>query len=95
MKIPNFIDAQFVNKDGYLTDTWKQILQQLLQQMSSDVSDEGFIVPQQPTSNLPALSKQQSVGAIVYDSTTDQFKVCVKAVVSGQTVGQFKIIQVA
>jgi hypothetical protein len=77
MKIPNFIDSKIVETHGGLTDTWKQIFIQLLQNMQNTLSDEGFALPQETTTNITKLETTQSVGRIIYDKTTNQFKACV------------------
>ncbi|MDD5212360.1 MAG: hypothetical protein PHV62_08080 [Sulfuricurvum sp.] len=75
MNIPNFENIKFVDSRGYLTEEWQLILQQLFQALQGNLSDEGFKVPQQPTTVINQLNTAASKGALLYDSTTNQLKV--------------------
>lgn len=75
MNIPNFVNSQFVDKNGYLTDTWQLILQQLFQALQDNLSNEGYKLPQQPSTTIATLNTAASTGNLLYDSTTDQAKV--------------------
>jgi len=94
MIIPNFENIKFVNRDGYLTDEWQNVLQALFTVLQRNVSNEGFQVPQQPTANIAKLQSQFATtanpadyfGDLVYDSTTDELKVNI--------AGTFKVVTV-
>lgn len=94
MNIPNYENTPFVNEDGYLTDQWSLILQQLITLLQQNLSDQGYQVPQQPTTTINTLITQfnaaplpsQYFGDIIYDSTTDELKVNI--------AGTFKVVQV-
>jgi hypothetical protein len=88
MNIPNFENIKFVDNNGFLTDEWKNILTQLFQQLQTNLSAEGISVPKQSNANIIALSTAKSIGNIIYDNTSNQFKACVP---SG-LVGVYKII---
>ena len=75
MNIPNFQNIQFVDRNGYLTDQWQLILQNLFQELQKNTSNEGLFVPQQPTTTITALNTAASTGALLYDSTTNHLKV--------------------
>lgn len=90
MKIPNFIDNKVVDEEGYLTDTWKNIFVQLLDNLQNTVSDEGITIPKQTTTDITTLSTEKSVGRIIYDSTTNEFKACVP----NGAAYTFKVIQI-
>lgn len=75
MNIPNFIDAPLVDKDGVLTDTWKQIFSVLFSQLQTNLSNEGFKIPAQSASNISILNNDKSNGALVYDSTNHLLKI--------------------
>lgn len=85
MNIPNFVDAKVVDKDGYLTDIWKQIFSQLIDQMQQNLSNEGHFMPKQDTATVTALNTSKSVGAILFDSSTGKFM--------ANEAGIFKTIQ--
>jgi len=76
MNIPNFEDVPFVDKNGLLTDAWKNILQQLFQELQNNVSNEGIMIPQQSAANIIILTTTESIGSIIYDSTNNVFKAC-------------------
>lgn len=86
MDIPNFVDAPIVDKNGHLTSIWKQILTQLITELQKSVSEEGFKIPQQPTSNIAKLNNLLSKGHLIYDSDTNQLKININ--------GTIKVIQV-
>jgi hypothetical protein len=75
MKIPNFIDTPIVDKDGNLTLTWKQIIQQLITQLQLGLSDEGILVPQQTAGNIAKLTGDKVIGSLIYDSDNNLLKV--------------------
>jgi len=75
MKIPNFIDVPFVEKDtGRLTPVWKFLLEQLFLQLQKNVSDEGFVIPSLSETDIGGLV-QAVDGTIVYNKTTNTLQV--------------------
>jgi hypothetical protein len=90
MNIPNFVDAPLIDKSGSLTEIWKQILMQIFSELQNKASEEGVIMPQQSSTNITTLSTEKSIGAVIYDSTSDQMKACFKKIIGGTTVGEFK-----
>lgn len=72
MNIPNFIDTQVINKDGFLTDVWKQILTQLFTELQVNLSNEGYIVPKQSSSSVNLLNGVKYTGALVYNEDTNK-----------------------
>jgi len=85
INIPNFLDMQIVNQDGYLTDSAKQMFSQLFSQLQTNLSDEGILIPQQSATNITVLDNIKSKGAIIYNTNTN------KAMVNEN--GSFKTIQ--
>ena len=86
MIIPNYIDAPFVEeKEGkfYLTDAWKQVLLELFQTLQTNLSQEGFHLPPQPTANLNLIAanpNNTSIPILIWDSTVNQLKINVNGV---------------
>lgn len=76
MKVPNFINSQIVDKNGHLTESWQQIFIQLFSELQNNVSNEGLIAPNQPTSNLSLLGGTQKNGSILYDKDRDEGVIC-------------------
>ena len=72
MNIPNFVDTQVIDENGYLTPTWKQIFMQLFSVLQMNVGPEGFFLPQQDNTNIAALNNIRSLGAILYNTTTNK-----------------------
>lgn len=75
MKVPNIINEKFVDENGVLTSAWKTVLSTLITQMQIHLSDEGFIVPHQPTATINELNVPKKTAAILYDTDTKQLKV--------------------
>lgn len=94
MNIPNFENVRFVGRDGMLTDQWLLIIQQLITQLQTNLSNEGYLIPQLPTTTITDLQTQYAASAnpsvyygnLLYDSTTNQLKVNI--------AGTFKVITV-
>lgn len=86
MNIPNFVETKMVDKNGNLTTIWKQILMQLITEMQTSLSEEGFKIPQQTTSDIGKIVGTNTVGHIIYDKTLDQLKVNIG--------GTMKVVQV-
>lgn len=86
MNIPNFENIQFVDRNGYLTAEWQLIMQALFTALQQNVGNEGFYLPQQPTTIINSLNTAASTGALLYDSTTNQAKVNI--------AGTYKVITV-
>ena len=86
MNIPNYLTDKLVDENGELTTPWARTISQLLVELEHNLSDEGYVLPQQPTANIAQLTQPQSVGAMIYDSDTDEFKVNI--------AGTWKVVQV-
>lgn len=80
MNIPNFIDSQVVDKDGKLTDTWKQIFSQLFTQLQGGLSEEGILVPKQSSTDITTLSTTENTGKLIYDKDNNVLKVNINSV---------------
>lgn len=76
MNIPNLIKTPFVDKDGHLTPTAFGIFTQIISQMQSNLSDEGYKTPQQPTSTIVQLNTTLSNGALLYNKDTHKVMAC-------------------
>ena len=68
MKIPNFIDHQLVDKDGYLTEPWKHTFEQLFQELQKNMSDEGYITPSLESLDIAKLTGVELSGNLIYDT---------------------------
>lgn len=70
MNIPNFENTAFVDRNGHLTDAWRQILTQLFTEMQASVSNQGFVTPSKPTSEIIDLSAVMPSGTVIYNGQT-------------------------
>lgn len=52
MIVPTMIESRFVDENGFLTDEAKLLMQQLLQNMQQNLSQEGYVVPSQDSANI-------------------------------------------
>jgi len=67
-------DVPLVNEKGMITDDWRFILDQLFTALQINLKPEGFVIPQQSTSNINQLTGTTSFTNIIYDTTVDSFK---------------------
>ena len=74
MKIPVFDNIRFVDKEGYLTPEWTNILQELFQVLHLTISDEGFLIPDQTQTNIDKLTSSPN-WTMIGDSTNNLLKV--------------------
>ena len=72
--IPNLPTVTPVQKDGTFHPSWQQWLQQLVAVLQNNLSQQGFKLPQQPTTIITTLNTPESNGAIIYDSTIQKGK---------------------
>lgn len=75
MNIPNFNDTQVVDKDGFLTDAWRQTLSQLFSELQKGLSNEGVTVPQQTADNISIIQGNETIGNLIIDSTNNVAKI--------------------
>jgi len=76
MNIPNFIDTEMVDKEGKLTDVWKNTLNQLFSELQQNASnDSGVVFPQQASEDIDKFTGENSLGATFYDKTNHALKV--------------------
>ena len=71
IRIPNFANTKVIDEDGYFTEEWAQLFQQLLTQLQNNYNDEGLIVPNQTSVNVSYLTDaNKSNGALLQNSDT-------------------------
>lgn len=76
MNIPNLIKTPFVDKDGHLTPTAWGILTQIINQMQTKLSNEGYITPHQDAGTILQLNTSRSSGGILYNKDTNKGMLC-------------------
>jgi hypothetical protein len=87
MKFQNLTTIKAADKDGNMHQDLVNYLGQLVQQLQANLSDQGYLLPQQTSANIATLNTPQSTGAFVYDKETHEVKVNIN--------GTFKTVQVA
>jgi hypothetical protein len=74
--IPFVPTAPLLHEDGKnLHQDWHLFFSQLVGALQKVLSNEGTLLPQQTTDNINLLTANKSIGALIYDSTTDEAKV--------------------
>ena len=84
MKVPGFLNMQFVQEDGLLTPEMGRYNENLNREMQNALSDNGWTVPQQTTANITTIAPSMPNGTIWY--ATDGAPACMVAKVSGSLV---------
>jgi hypothetical protein len=83
---PNIPTVNPVLKDGTWHPAWQQWFQQVTTIIQNNLSPQGFILPQQPTTTIKQLNTAASKGAMIYDETTNEVKINID--------GTFKVMNV-
>lgn len=73
-RLPSFQHEKLVDENGHLTDAWRDTFIQLFTFVNKNLSNQGFMIPQQETKTITDLGTTQATGAILYDSKTHTFK---------------------
>lgn len=83
---PNLPTVNPILEDKSFHPAWQQWFQQVTSIIQNNLSPQGFILPQQPTTTITKLNTAASKGAIIYDETTNEAKININ--------GTFKVINV-
>ena len=71
MKIPTIHPSiKVANPDGTVHEDFMRMLVQLLAPLQSNLSDEGYTLPSLTSPQVTQLNTSQSVGRIIFNSTT-------------------------
>jgi hypothetical protein len=62
-------------KHYHMHTVWHDFFSQLTTTLQQVLSQEGLSIPKQPTTTINSLTAAQSVGAFLYDNTTNEMKV--------------------
>lgn len=76
MNIQNIPVTPVVDKNGNITIDWRNSLQQTITQLQTFLSNEKYLLPQQPdprgtSTNIAGLNIQQNLGGIHYNTQTN------------------------
>ena len=69
MNVPTFVQEKFVDENGYMTKPWQNLFQQLLQVMQQSLSDEGFAIPPQSSSNMTIILPGAMNGTLLFNTS--------------------------
>jgi hypothetical protein len=91
MKIPTFTKQKFIDEEGNLMPSYQQLFDVVFQQMQLTLSDDGFVIPSQSTTNINHISNDSNDnsrpnGTIWYDNDTNEFKGKVNGIIKVFTV---------
>ena len=76
MQVPSFVHSRIAKPDGKMTEQWQQYITQLEDQLQTNFSDEGYVLPQQTEDTINVvLAPQATVGTIVWDSTINEARI--------------------
>jgi len=75
MKIPNYADTQVTDKNGNFTGPWKHIMNQLMHELQTQMSDESHIVPSLTAAQISQLNTTDYNGGLVYNTDTNELMV--------------------
>ena len=87
MKFPSLVQAKMMDEKGFFTEAGNNLMTELLTVLQNHLSDEGYKLPFQTTSNLVILNNDKSIGRILYDQDAKLMKVNLD--------GTYKTIQTA
>lgn len=74
MNIPSLTNIQFIDpKSGKLTDVARLLLTQLLTPLQQNLSNNGYLLPQQNSSTIASLNNTRSTSAIIYNNEVHSF----------------------
>lgn len=74
MTIPAYENMQFVDKNGWLTSQWEQLLIQLILALQYGLDNPGYVIPSLDAVTIATLTTSPN-GTMIYDSTNDLLKV--------------------
>jgi len=86
MNVPAYSASQVVDKNGNWTFAWLQVITQLLQQLQTNFSNEGLVLPQQTSSNISTIAPNYPNGIMFYNSSTNTMQVKINGTVKTVTV---------
>lgn len=103
IRVPNLPFEKMVDDNGQPTSAEMTFRQTLVTGLQKNFGDEGLVPPSQPTDTITSIQDNKQLdpatgvsnftcqgGTIIYDSTTNQLKVCIL----GGPTPVFKIVQV-
>lgn len=68
-------EKKLVDEEGNITESWDLYFQQLAMALQTNLKPEGFVIPPKSSSDIAQLGDiSASIGNIIYDSTTNEFK---------------------
>jgi hypothetical protein len=67
-------NTPLMKKDGMMEDAWKMYFDQMTLALQTFFKPEGFVIPQNTTSNIALLTDVASYGNIIYNSTVPSFQ---------------------
>lgn len=75
MNVPWWSGGQAVDSNGNFTPEYSTFQEQQRQVMQQNLSNEGFVIPQQNTSDIGIIEPTAKEGTLLYNSDTNQLLV--------------------
>lgn len=72
--LPTFDNIKIIDDEGYWSDSWRSIMQQLFETLQSKMNAEGLVVPSQSAANIALLTNSPN-GTLVYDYDNNLLKI--------------------
>jgi hypothetical protein len=66
-------DVPFVDENRMMTDPYRLFFDQLAAALQTNLKPEGFVIPQQTTTNMNLLKAMQSFTNVIYNTTANLF----------------------
>lgn len=75
MNVPHVPREPLVDKNGQVTNAWRNYFTQSSQEQQKSLSNEGYYVPQHDPTSIAKLNTTQSVSGLLYDHLNKFMKV--------------------
>lgn len=75
MEIPAFINAQYTDKDGFLTSAFQFYNDQLNQVLRQNLSNDGYVFPSLTTAQITTVEPSVPNGTVWFNTTLAKLQV--------------------
>lgn len=73
--IPTMPPSELLDENGQLHHVWHGMFSQLLDQLNTNLTEDGIGIPEKPTARINALAGKVKNGFLVTDSDTNELKI--------------------
>jgi hypothetical protein len=86
MTITSVLNEKLVDDNGYMSSAWLNMFTQWQLFLQNQLADSGYVMPQLTNTQIAALDLTQNIGAILYNTTTNQLMVNINGTLMTVTV---------